>query len=328
MATEKSVAFFINKNMDEITLNDSNFPHQKCLTPFFNSSKLEWKRDGIRRKINVYTDNLIKKSVIDIPNDGNYNVCVLLEPLTNPGWTDVYDYIQTDFEKFDLIISHNKHKLQYLFDSRPDKFYYSTHCITQSWLYEQDHILHSKENSFIFKGNTVKPKKISMPLSMKNFSEGHRLRHLFYEKHKNSEHIDFWGSGLPVEDEKHYWGPEIFMSYKYMIVIENCLEKGFISEKFNDALLTGCIPIYWGAEIEDKNYDLSSIFQIAPKKEKVDFDFEESFSLIENTIDCIIKNDPYDNLLESIQKNYNYAISHRQTEDNIFEVLKLRGMIK
>jgi len=332
MATEKSVAFFVNNNMIEVTLNDSNFSHQKCLSPFFNSSKSEWKRDGIRRKINVYTDNFIKSSIIEVPKDGNYNVCVLLEPLTNPRWTDIYDYIQTDFEKFDLIISHNKQKLQYLFDTRPDKFYYSTHCITQTWLYEHDHKLHTKSNPFKiwnhFKEIIHHPKKISMPFSHKNRSEGHRFRHLFYEKHKNHEHIDFWGGGLPVDNNYHYWGPEIFMSYKYTIVIENCLEKGFISEKFNDALLTGCIPIYWGAEIEDTNYDMSSIFQVAPKKEIIDFNFEESFALLENMVEYIVKNDPYDSLYESVIKNYNYALSHRQSEDNIYEVLKIRGMIK
>ena len=69
--------------MIEITLTDSNFPHQEYLTPYMKSDKIIWKRDGIRRKINVYTDNLIKTTHVDVPQDGNFNVCVLLEPLTN-----------------------------------------------------------------------------------------------------------------------------------------------------------------------------------------------------------------------------------------------------
>ena len=40
--------------MIEITLTDSNFPHQEYLTPYMKSDKIIWKRDGIRRKINVY----------------------------------------------------------------------------------------------------------------------------------------------------------------------------------------------------------------------------------------------------------------------------------
>ena len=97
--------------MLEVTLTDSNFPHQTHLTPFMESKKLKWMRDEKRRKINFYTDNFIKKEVIQIPQDGNLNILVMLEPFTNPAWTDIYDYIRTDFEKFDLIITHNLMKL-------------------------------------------------------------------------------------------------------------------------------------------------------------------------------------------------------------------------
>ena len=83
--------------MIEITLFDSNFPHQNFLTPYMDSTRIRWKRDGIRRKINVYTDNFIKSQVIDIPKDENKNICLLLEPYTNPPWTDIYDYIRTDY---------------------------------------------------------------------------------------------------------------------------------------------------------------------------------------------------------------------------------------
>ena len=129
-------------------------------------------------------DNLIKKTHIDIPKDDNYNICVLLEPYTNPPWTDVYDYIRTDFEKFDLIITHNLQLLGDLIESRPDKFHYSTKCLTTSWLSEEHIGLHEKT------------KNISMAFSHKNFSEGHRIRHLIYEKYKNENIIDFYGSGV------------------------------------------------------------------------------------------------------------------------------------
>ena len=93
--------------MIDITLTDNNFPHQEYLTPYIKSEKIRWVRDGKRRKVNVYTDNYIKRGVLEIPQDGNSNVLVMLEPLTNPQWTDMYEYIKTDFEKFDLIITHN-----------------------------------------------------------------------------------------------------------------------------------------------------------------------------------------------------------------------------
>lgn len=299
--------------MIEITLNDSNFGHQEYLTPFFKSDKIVWKRDGIRRKVNVYTDNLIKKSLVEVPNDGNYNVCILLEPLTNPGWTDIYEYIRTDFEKFDLIITHNLDELGDLIKDRPDKFFYSTKCITTSWLDSDMISIHKKS------------KMISMPFSYKNFSEGHRIRHVIYENFKDKNLIDFYGSGVP-----DYTGEfrECFFDYKYTIVCENTLQKGFNSEKFNDALLTGCIPIYWGSKLFDANYDLNSILFFSPDKNRINFEFEESIDNLSKVIDYVYKNDPYDSLYDSVEKNYNYAFSKKQTENNIFDVLLQKGMLE
>lgn len=298
--------------MVQISLFDSNFPHQQYLTPYLTSDKIIWVRDGKRRKINVYTDNFIKNSIIDIPNDGNINVCVLLEPLTNPPWTDIYDYIQTDFEKFDLIITHNLDKLGHLIESRPDKFYYSTKCITTSWL----------EKSMI--GLHPKSKKISMPFSFKNFSEGHRIRHLIYEKYKNKGIIDFFGDGDP-----NFKGEfrNCFIDYKYIIVCENTLQTGFNSEKLNDAFLTGCIPLYWGSKIIDLNYDTSSVFYFSPKKNIVNFEFEESLENLDKLLEFITNNDPYTSLIESVKQNYEYSLNYFQTENNIYEILKSKNII-
>ena len=298
--------------MIEITLIDSNFPHQEYLTPYLRSKKIVWKRDNVRRKINVYTDNFIKKQIIDIPNDGNYNVCVLLEPLTNPPWTDIYDYIRTDYEKFDLIITHNLFKLGDLIQERSDKFYYSTKCITTSWIEEKQIGLHKKN------------KMISMPSSYKNFSEGHRIRHVIYEKYKKTDIIDFYGSGI-----EGYQGDfrECFIDYKYSICCENTLQKGFNSEKFNDCLLTGTIPIYWGSEIIDTKINKTSIFSFSPSKEKVDFNFEESIKKLDNVITYLLKEDPYNSLSDFIKQNYDYTINTLQSEDNIFSVLQERKLI-
>lgn len=298
--------------MIDITLFDSNFPHQQYLTPYLKSNKINWVRDGIRRKINFYTDNFIKKEIIDIPSDGNFNVCLLLEPYTNPPWTDVYDYIQTDFEKFDLIITHNLYKLEDLIKNRPDKFHYTSKCITTSWLDESYIKLHKKT------------KMVSLPFTYKNFSEGHRIRHILYEKYKNMNLIDFYGDGIP-----NFKGEfrECFVDYKYVIICENCLQKGFNSEKLNDAFLTGSIPFYWGSEILDNNYDLTSVFKFSPNKDLVNFDFEESLNNFDGILNYIYKNDPYDSLKKSIEHNFQYTTKNMQTENNIFNVLKQKGLV-
>lgn len=298
--------------MIDITIHDSNFPHQKYLTPYLNSDKITWKRDGVRRYLNFYTDNFIKSSVIDVPQDKNINVCLLLEPLTNPGWTDIYDYIRTDFEKFNLIITHNTDQLGDLIKSRPDKFLYSTKCITTSWLNDEMIKIHDKT------------KLVSMPISFKNFSEGHRIRHVIYENFKDSGKIDFYGDGV-----FGYKGDfrDCFIEYKYVIICENTLQNGFNSEKFNDALLTGCIPIYWGSDLNDKNYKKDSIFSFNPNKNIVNFDFVESLSNLNKVLNTIYLSDPYDSLFESIANNFEYTLTKKQSENNIYSVLLNKGFI-
>ncbi len=298
--------------MIEVTLTDSNFPHQEYLTPYIKSKKIIWKRDGIRRKLNVYTDNFIKKEIIDIPNDGNINICLLLEPYTNPPWTDIYDYIRTDFEKFDLIVTHNLQNLGDLIIERPDKFYYSTKCITSTWI-EENHI-----------GIHPKNKLISMPFSWKNFSEGHRIRHVIYEKYKDSGLIDFFGTGIDGFSGDFR---DCFIDYKYSICCENTLQTGFNSEKFNDCLLTGTIPIYWGSNFFNSNIDKRSIFPFSPNLSKIDFNFEESIENLDRIIRTIIDTDPYDSLIESVKQNYNYSFTTLQSEDNLFSIFKERNFI-
>jgi len=299
--------------MIELTLTDSNFGHQEYLNPHIKSEKVVWKRDGVRRKINVYTDNFIKSTHVDIPQDGNYNICLLIEPYTNPAWTDVYDYIQTDFEKFDLIITHNLEKLGHLIESRPDKFVYSSKCLTFSWMSDKFFGLHNKT------------KNISMRFSYKGFSEGHQLRHAIYKKYKDSGIIDFYGSGPEVYVPSE--SGECFIDYKYIIVCENTLQKGFNSEKFYDALLTGCIPIYWGSDVFDENIDKNSILKFSPNKNIINFEFDESLENLEKILDYIIANDPYNDLIESVKKNYEYAVSKHQGEENLLEILRNRNMI-
>ena len=300
--------------MLEITLHDSNFSHQEYLTPYLQSDKITWKRDNKRRPINFYTDNFIKSSICTIPDDGKINVCLLLEPYTNPPWTDIYSYIRTDFEKFDLVVTHNKEHLGDLIQSRPDKFIYSTKCITTSWL-TKDMI-----------GVNNKTKNISFPLSHKAFSEGHRLRHAIYEKYKETKLIDFHGTGVPGYSNAEF--RDCYTQYKYVIVCENTLQDGFNSEKLNDAFLTGCIPIYWGSEISDPNYDNSGIFYFSPKHTNtINFDFDESLSNLKIVLEDIIKTDPYQSLLGSVYHNFDYAYKNHQSENNIHNILISKGYI-
>jgi hypothetical protein len=299
--------------MLEITLHDSNFSHQEYVSPYLESNKVTWKRDNIRRKINVYTDNFIKKSIINIPNDGNKNICLLLEPLTNPPWTDVYDYIRTDFEKFDLIITHNLYSLKDLIDSQPYKFMYSSLCCSATWLRSEDINI------------PVKNKNISMLFSDKNFSEGHQIRHHIYNKYKDTKTIDFFGvgAGAPLINKI-----DAIKDYKYSISCENSLQEGYNSEKLNDLLLTGTIPIYWGAKTSNTEHDLDGIFYFSPQGiNSVNFDFAESLKKLDKIIENITEYDPYYKLTDGINNNYIYANKIKQSENTLYSILESRNYI-
>lgn len=316
-----------------------------CLPPSDYILKM---RDGIRRPINVYTDNFIKSELVDIPVDGNKNVCILLEPYCTPPWTDVYDYIQTDFEKFDLVITHNKDKLGHLLEERPDKFYYSSKCAYTTWLDEANIKLHPKS------------KMISCPFSWKHYCLGHRLRHAVYNSLNDTGLVDFYGSGAMWNKNQTITGREhhphedpcggvltlgseesqrdtlcefrtAYYDYKYVIIIENAYEQtGFNSEKLYDCFLSGCVPIYCGSKIFDDNINMDGIVEFNMRGVELpdpDCPVEEFHQRVlcnklKDIVDFLNKEDPYEKMLPAIEHNFNYAKTFMRGEDSWYRIFK------
>jgi hypothetical protein len=77
----------------------------------------------------------------------------------------------------------------------------------------------------------------------------------------------------------------------------------------------------------DKNYDEKSVFYFSPNVNKVDFNFDESLSNLDNIIQSILLNDNYDSYYESIKQNYEYTLSKLNSEDNLFDILKEKNFI-
>lgn len=91
---------------------------------------------------------------------------------------------------------------------------------------------------------TEKPHLVSLIASGKRDHEGHRLRHRIVERVR-SEALDVavMGRGYAPFGAKE----EGLLPYRYSVVIENCREAGYFSEKLLDACLCRTVPIYWGA---------------------------------------------------------------------------------
>ena len=65
----------------------------------------------------------------------------------------------------------------------------------------------------------------------------YRSTHPFLHKPKQADIVHLWTDGARDKLEP----------YKFAIVFENRAMKGYVTEKLLNALLAGCIPIYWGA---------------------------------------------------------------------------------
>jgi len=86
--------------------------------------------------------------------------------------------------------------------------------------------------------------KISMIISNKNFTSGHKKRLQFAEALREhfKEKIDLFGVGItPIRDK---W--DALYPYKYAVVLENTTQENYWSEKLSDAFLSFCFPFYVG----------------------------------------------------------------------------------
>ncbi len=88
-----------------------------------------------------------------------------------------------------------------------------------------------------------KSQRISMIASKKRKTTGHRLRHrLATWSQQCGVDLKLLGRGYSPLERKS----DGLVPYRYSVVIENCREQGYFTEKLIDSLLCFCLPIYWG----------------------------------------------------------------------------------
>ena len=98
---------------------------------------------------------------------------------------------------------------------------------------------------------TEKTNLVSLIASNKNKLEGHKLRHLIVNKVKDIKSIDVMGRGYSPFNHKE----DGLLPYMFSIIVENCKEDNYFSEKLIDCLLCRTIPIYWGAPDISEYFD-------------------------------------------------------------------------
>lgn len=256
----------------EITIFDKNFgiskatPKEKigiAFSSFHGQSRypkeFTWNRDTSKiTDLCVFTDSCIKDARTV---NCKYKIAWILEP---KAWDErPYKYLSDPNNRkiFDLILSHELDFLNEINETSKD-YYYPSYGAS------------IKDDDFNIYEKT---KNLTLPMSFKKMTAGHRLRHSILKNHENfgfSGLIDFYVRGYNLFDA--------LRDYRFSITIENTLA-GSLSEKITTAFLCGTIPIYYGSprvgEFFDNRgfYTFSNEFELYKILDKLNGNFEEIY---------------------------------------------------
>ena len=97
---------------------------------------------------------------------------------------------------------------------------------------------------------------ISLIASMKNDLEGHKLRHKLISFDRNHTHQLLTPLGRAYEQFDDV--VTALAPFRYSVVIENCIEGYYFTEKILNCLACKTIPIYWGHETVKQYFDTSN----------------------------------------------------------------------
>lgn len=186
----------------------------------------------------------------------------------------------------DLILTHDKD----LVASHPDIEYLS---LGGSWL--KDWEMHHKT------------KLVSMFISPKTKTTGHKLRHSVAETFKQ---VDIFGK--PYTEYLPSKSPGL-RPYAFSIIIENSKTQGWYTEKLIDCFSQATIPILWGYLPEG----------FAPQGVLAWDSLDELGSILEEEVNM----DFYRRSRYAIWHNLNEAHKHKSADDRIFGIFKKRGWL-
>ena len=102
----------------------------------------------------------------------------------------------------------------------------------------------------------LKRRGISLIASMKNDLEGHKLRHklISFDKSHTHQLLTPLGRAYKQFDDM----VTALAPFRYSVVIENCIEPHYFTEKISNCLACKTIPIYWGHESVKQYFDTSN----------------------------------------------------------------------
>lgn len=146
-----------------------------------------------------------------------------------------------------------------------------------------------------------KEELVSMIMSNKRETEGHRLRHEV--KTRFADKIKLFGpGGTGLYCDKI----DSCRRFAFQIVIENSKKEYYFTEKIVDCFLTGVIPIYWGAEKVLEHFDPRGIIR---------FDIIDELPNILQSLSMEL----YQSRIAAVRRNFRLAQDFRMPEDWIWD---------
>ena len=253
----------------KIKLIDENLIGQKGLSRY-SDPHINWSRETEDYDIGIYTDRMCFTQSI---NPDKINCAWIIEPPIING--ENYVNIVKNKDKFKYIFSYIKNV-----GNQVDNFVFVPHGGT--WVKDDDIIIHEKT------------KTVSCIFSWKDWNPYHRMRHRVYDRFKNTNLVDFYGSGCDKELE---YKVDAIKDHMFTIVIENSIESDYFTEKLLDCFLTGTIPIYVGSKTTREYFNSDGIIY---------FEGDEDLPTIINTLTPELYNSKIDAIKENfeIAKNY------------------------
>jgi hypothetical protein len=231
----------------------------------------------------VYTDTSLHKA-IDIKS--KKKIALMIEsPEIHKQY---YEYIEQNNKLFDMVLTFSKKLLD-----KGENYKFNVYGTT--WIHET------------YRNIYTKSKFCSLILSNKMQTSGHVLRHNIASILINTN-IDMYGAGYkPLPHlttrnfDKDHCGAGIsnqkilgLKDYMFSIVIENCKEDYYFTEKLVDCFLTGTIPIYYGCPSIHKFFNGNGILSFTT--------VDECIQILNTLSDKI-----YNELLPYVKENFEIA---------------------
>lgn len=195
----------------------------ESLGGFLKLSQLEWVSSGSTKPPMTLFIDLGVLQVSNFQHTENLKIAYLNEPFEII--PDAYLYVRQFSESFSVILTHD---LEY-FSGLSNVSYFVT---GGSLLKPVERLLVKEKISLI-----------SMVVSEKNTTSGHKFRKVIYDKYRKASTIHFMGRGA-----QSFGSPlDAYSEFKFSIVVENVKKRQLFTEKLIEPMLFECIPIYWGA---------------------------------------------------------------------------------